>query len=64
MTTLKANNDIHSLKITTVHVEEMLVRDEQTNDLYLPLFSTVVLKCRKEMLSVPPEFKIGLIMTP
>ena len=38
----------------------MLVRDEQTNKIYLPLTSTVVLKRRKEMLYVPLHFEIHL----
>ena len=37
--------------------EEGLVRDEQTNELYLPLTSTVVLKRKQEMLYVPLDFE-------
>ena len=38
-------------------IEEGLVRDEQTNELYLPLTSTVVLKRKQEMLYVPLDFE-------
>ena len=33
------------------------MRDEQTNELYLPLTSTVVLKRKQEMLYVPLDFE-------
>ena len=33
------------------------MRDEQTNELYIPLTSTVVLKRKKEMLYVPLDFE-------
>ena len=33
------------------------MRDEQTNELYLPFTSTVVLKRKKEMLYVPLDFE-------
>ena len=57
-TTLKGGNNLPPVKIRTPHIEERLVRDEQTNELYLPLFSTVVLK-RKKMLCGPLYFKNG-----
>ena len=38
-------------------IEEGLVRDEQTNEVYLPLTSTVVLKRKQEMLYVPLDFE-------
>ena len=41
------------LTTATPLIEEKLVRDEQTNELYLPLTSTVVLKRKQEMLYVP-----------
>ena len=47
-------------KITTSQIEERLVRDDFTNELYMPLTSTIVLKRKKEMLYVPLDFKIGL----
>ena len=41
------------LPTATPLIEERLVRDEQTNEVYLPLTSTVVLKRKQEMLYVP-----------
>ena len=38
----------------------MFVKEELTNELYLPLTSTVVLKRKKKMLYVPLDFKNGL----
>ena len=48
------------LTTATPLIEEALVRDEQTNELYLPLTSTVVLKRKQEMLYVPPDFEDNL----
>ena len=45
------------LTTATPLIEEGLVRDEQTNGLYLPLTSTVVLKRKQEMLYVPLDFE-------
>ena len=45
------------LTTATPLIEEGLVRDEQTNELYLPLTSTVVLKPKQEMLYVPLDFE-------
>ena len=45
------------LHTTTPLIEEALVRDEQTNELYLPITSTVVLKRKQEMLNVPLDFE-------
>ena len=45
------------LTTTTPLIDEGLVRDEQTNELYLPLTSTVVLKRKQEMLYVPLVFE-------
>ena len=45
------------LTTATPLIEEGLVRDEQTNELYLPLTSTVVLKRKQEMLYVPLDFE-------
>ena len=36
------------------------MRDEITNELYMPLSSTIVLKRKKEMLYVPLDFENGL----
>ena len=45
------------LTTATPLIEEGLVIDEQTNELYLPLTSTVVLKRKQEMLYVPLDFE-------
>ena len=45
--------------ITISQIEERLVRDDSTNELYMPLSSTIVLKRKKEMLYVPLDFKNG-----
>ena len=50
------------LRITTPLIEEGLVRDEQTNELYLPLTFTVVLKRKQEMLSVSLDFANNLTL--
>ena len=46
--------------ITISQIEERLVRDDSTNELYMPLSSTIVLKRKKEMLYVPLYFENGL----
>ena len=46
--------------ITTPLIEERLVRDEQTNELYLALTSTMVLKRKQKILHVPLAFKNNL----
>ena len=45
------------LTTATPLVEEGSVRDEQTNEVYLLLTSTVVLKNKQEMLYVPLDFE-------
>ena len=57
MTTLNGDTNILPLIVTTQSVEERLVRDEQTNELYLPLTSTQVLKRKQEMLYEPLDFE-------
>ena len=47
-------------QITTSQIQEQLVRDDITNELYIPLSSTIVLKRKKEKLYVPLYFEIGL----
>ena len=47
-------------KITASQIQEQLVRDDITNELYMPLSSTIILKRKKEMLYVPLDFKNGL----
>ena len=46
--------------ITISQIEEQLVRDDITNELFMPLTSTIVLKRKKEMLYVPLDFENGL----
>ena len=46
--------------ITISEIEERLVRDETTNEFYIPLSSTIVLKRKKEMLYVPLDFENDL----
>ena len=60
--TTYANGDdnISPPEITTSQIQEQLVRDDITIELYMPLSSTIVLKRKKEMLYVPLDFKIGL----
>ena len=47
-------------EITTSQIQEQLVRDNITNELHMPLSSTIVLKREKEMLYVPLDFDNGL----
>ena len=54
------DSNISSPPITISQIEERLVRDDSTNELYMPLSSTIVLKRKKEMLYVPLDFKNGL----
>ena len=60
MTTYDNGDDNISPENTTSQIEERLVRDDITNELCMPLSSTIVLKRRKEMLYVPLGFKSGL----
>ena len=46
--------------ITISQIEERLVTDDSSNELYMPLSSTIVLKRKKEMLYVHLGFKNGL----
>ena len=52
--TTHANGDdnIFPPEITTSQIQEQFVRDDITNELYMPLSSTIVLKRKKEMLYV------------
>ena len=47
-------------RITDSQIEEQLVRNDITNEHYMPLSSTIVLKRKKEMLYVPMDFENGL----
>ena len=53
-------DNIFPPKITTSQIQEQLVRDDNTNELYMPLSPIIVLKQTKEMLYVPLDFKNGL----
>ena len=57
--TTTSNKETTTPPLTTATplIEEGLVRDEQTNAIYLPLTSTVVLKRKQEMLYVPLDFE-------
>ena len=60
MTTHDSGDDnIPPPKITISQIEERRVRDDITNELYMPLSSTIVLKRKKEMLFVPLDFDNG-----
>ena len=54
------DDNISPPEITTSQIEEQLVRDDITNELYRPLSSTIVLKRKNEMLHVPLGFENGL----
>ena len=56
----EGDDNISPPEITTSQIQEQLVRDENTNELYMPLPSTIVLKRKKEMLYVPLHFENGL----
>ena len=61
MTTYDNGDDNMSPPVITIsRIEERLVKDDITNELYMPLSSTIVLKRKKEMLYVPLDFKNGL----
>ena len=57
-TTLKGDTTTPPLTTATPLIEEGLVRDEQTNEDYLPLTSTVVLKRKQETLYVSQDLRI------
>ena len=60
VTTPNGDTTTPHLTTATPLIEEGLVRDEQTNEVYLPLTSTVVLKRKQEMLYVPLDFASNL----
>ena len=61
MTTCDSGDDNKSPPTITIsQIEERLMRDENTNELYMSLSSTIVLKRNKEMLYVPLDFDNGL----
>ena len=60
VTTPNGDKTTPPLTTATPLIEEGLVRDEQTNEVYLPLASAVVLKRKQEMLYVPLDFENNL----
>ena len=62
VTNLKGDTTTPPLTTATPLLEEGLVRDEQTNEVYLPLISTVVLKRKQELLYVPLDFENNLTL--
>ena len=60
VTTLNGDTITPPLTTATPLIEEGSVRDEMTNEIYLPLTSTVVLKRKQEMLYVPRDFENNL----
>ena len=60
VTTPNRDTTTPPLTTATPPIEEGLERDEQTNELYLPLTSTVVLKRKQKMLYVPLDFEKNL----
>ena len=57
VTTPSGDTTTSPLTTATPLIEEGLVRDEKTNEIYIPLSSTVVLKRKQEMLYVPLDFE-------
>ena len=60
MTWDSGDDNISPPAIAISQIEERLVRDDSTNELYMPLSSTIVLKRKKEMLYVPLDFENGV----
>ena len=60
VTTLNGDTTTPPLSTATPLIEEGLVRDEQTNEVYIPLTSPVVLKRKQEMLYVPLDIENNL----
>ena len=54
------DDNVSPPEITTSQIQEQLVRDDITNELYMPLSSTIVRKRKKEMLFVPLDLENGL----
>ena len=54
------DSNISPPPITISQIEDRLVRDDSTNELYMPLSSTIILKRKKEMFYFPLDFENGL----
>ena len=61
LTTLDKDTNVFLLTSAIPYIEEKLTRDEQTNEVYLPLTSTVVLKCKQETVHVPLDLHKNVI---
>ena len=57
-------DNISPPKISNWQIQEQLVREDVTNELYIPVSSTIVLKRKKEKLYVPLDFENGLTIAP
>ena len=60
VTTLNGDTTTPPLTTATPLNEERLVRDDHTNEVYLPVTSTAVLNRKQEMLYVPLDFENNL----
>ena len=54
------DDNISAPKTTTSQIERKFVRDEITDELCMPLSSTIVLKRENKMVYLPLDFKKGL----
>ena len=54
------DDNISPPEIEIPQIAERLVRDDTTNELYMPLSTTMLLKRKKQMLYVPQDFTNGL----
>ena len=59
-TNLNGGTTTPPLTTATPLIEEGLLRDEQTNEVHLPLTSTVILKRKQELLYLPLDFENNL----
>ena len=62
MTTSDGDSRVYPLTSKTPHIEGMLVRVKKTNDLYLPITSTLDFKRKQEKLYVLLDFEDDLTM--
>ena len=58
----KRDDNFSHHKITNWQIKEQLVRNDNTNEIYMPLFSTIVSKREKELLYILLDFEDGLII--
>ena len=62
MTANDTGDNLSLPKKTNSQIEERYVRDEYTEEFYMPLPSTIIVKRTKEMLCVPLDFENGFII--